>query len=118
MINDGYKLVSTANSTEENAMDNVTNLNRLMTNGEYARTILPKELPLIVRVATEYIHKKVGSDAPLWEKEKAYDEWFNDTFDGRIWEKFRLERVNFETFFEVKNEPKNRVKYRLKNDQK
>ena len=81
-----------------------------MTNEEYSRCILPKELPLIVRVATYCIDRKVGSEAPLWDKERAYDEWLQEKFDGDFWEKFRVERVDSGCFFEVENKGKNRSK--------
>ena len=81
-----------------------------MTNEEYSRCILPKELPLIVRVATYCIDRKVGSEAPLWDKERAYDEWLQEKFDGDFWEKFRVERVDSGGFFEVENKGKNRSK--------
>ena len=91
---------------------------KTMTNQDYARTIYPAELPLIVRVARQYIEKKVGSDADLSEKERAYDEWLQADFDGENWEKMRLERVDLGGLFEVrksvKNEGKNRVKNRGK----
>lgn len=91
---------------------------KTMTNQDYARTIYPAELPLIVRVARHYIEKKVGSDATLDEKSRAYDEWLRCDFDGEIWEKMRAERIDFGGFFELKKLVKNKGKNRSKNRQK
>lgn len=95
---------------------------KTMTNQDYARSIYPAELPLIVRVARQYIDKKVGPDADLSEKSMAYDEWLRAAFDGEIWEKMRLERVDLGGLFEVrksvKNEGKKGVKNRGKNGSK
>ena len=92
---------------------------KTMTNQDYARSVYPAELPLIVRVARHYIEKKVGSDAPLSEKEKAYDEWLRADYDGENWEKMRSERVDLGGLFEIrksgKNEGKNGVRNRGKN---
>lgn len=88
---------------------------KTMTNQDYARTIYPAELPLIVRVARHYIEKKVGSDATLDEKSKAYDEWLQADFNGEIWEKMRSERVDLGGLFEVRKSVKNRGKNRAKN---
>lgn len=91
---------------------------KTMTNQDYARTIYPAELPLIVRVARHYIEKKVGSDATLEEKSIAYDEWLQADFDGEIWEKMRLERVDLGGLFEVRKSGKNRGKNEVKNKAK
>lgn len=91
---------------------------KTMTNQDYARTIYPAELPLIVRVARQYIEKKVGFDADLSEKEKAYDEWLRADFDGEKWEKMRLERVDLGGLIEVRKSGKNRVKNRGKKGSK
>lgn len=91
---------------------------KTMTNQDYARTIYPAELPLIVRVARHYIEKKVGSDATLDEKSKAYDEWLQRDFDGEIWEKMRSERVDLGGLFEVRKSVKNRGKNEVKNKAK
>lgn len=91
---------------------------KTMTNQDYARTIYPAELSLIVRVARHYIEKKVGSYATLDEKSRAYDEWLQRDFDGEIWEKMRAERVDFGGFFELKKSVKNKGENRQKSGQK
>lgn len=64
-----------------------------LTNIEYARTLDYRELPLIVRVARDYIKRLVGENAPLFMKEKAYNQWCDEPFDIDIWDKIRAERA-------------------------
>lgn len=65
-----------------------------MTNRDYALTLVRVDLPLVNRVARAYINGKVGPDAPLWDKEMAYNEWLNANYDGQAWERARLERAS------------------------
>ena len=53
---------------------------RLSSNGSYASSLTVLDLPLINKVARAYINKRVGEDAPLWEKEKAYEELYHADF--------------------------------------
>lgn len=66
---------------------------RLSSNGSYALSLTVLDLPLINHVARTYINKKVGEDAPLWEKEKAYNEWLESDYDVEAWSRARLERA-------------------------
>ena len=62
-----------------------------MTNIEYARSLYREELSLVNRVARTYIESLVGPNAPLWEQEKAYNQWCNSPYDGYGWQRARLE---------------------------
>ena len=64
-----------------------------MTNLEYAKTLDRAELPLIIKVARAYIEKIVGSEAPLYVKELAYNHWCNSAYDNNGWARARLERA-------------------------
>ena len=66
---------------------------REMTNIEYARTLDRGDLFLINRVATDYIKRIVGENAPIWIKEKAFDQWCNEPYNAKIWDKIRAERA-------------------------
>ena len=61
------------------------------TNIMYARSLFLADLPLINRVARNYINAVVGENAPLWKKEMAYNQWENEEFDPQKWERARLE---------------------------
>ena len=66
---------------------------RLSSNGSYASSLTVLDLPLINKVARAYINKRVGEDAPLWEKEKAYNEWLEADYDVDGWARARFERA-------------------------
>lgn len=54
-----------------------------MTNLEYSHHI--NDITLMARVVLKYIYKFITPDAPLWEKEKLYDEWCSLECDKRAW---------------------------------
>lgn len=58
---------------------------KTITNLEYARSLTIKELGLIVRVATAFIDKLVGKEAPRDVREKAYVKWCVSTYDPDVW---------------------------------
>lgn len=62
-----------------------------LTNGSYALSLTKADLPLVNRVARAYIDGKVGPDTPIWEREKAYNEWLEAEYDYPAWERARLE---------------------------
>ena len=64
-----------------------------MTNLGYARSLDRGDLPLIIKVARAYITKVVGPEAPLWKREKAYEEWCMEPYDDSGWSRARLERA-------------------------
>ena len=71
----------------------MANILRFSSNKEYALSLTVLDLPLINHVARSYINKKVGEDAPLWEKEKAYEEWYHADYDVDGWARARFERA-------------------------
>ena len=64
-----------------------------VTNLGYARSLDRGDLPLIIKVARAYIDKVVGPNAPLWKREKAYEEWAISDYDEVGWYRARLERA-------------------------
>ena len=73
---------------------------RDMTNLGYARSLDRGDLPLIIKVARAYITKVVGPDAPLWKREKAYEEWCMADYDEVGWYRARLERAGKTMIFD------------------
>ena len=56
-----------------------------LTNGEFCRTLRLEDLSTIVKVAERFIEIRCGLDAPLWEKEAAYNEWTMRPYRPEEW---------------------------------
>ena len=65
----------------------------MITNREYFGRCCDRErLAQINRYAQRALSKRVSPDAPIWEKEKAYEEWLEEEFDVRKFEAAKLDR--------------------------
>lgn len=54
-----------------------------MTNLEYA--IFIGDLAIITRAVEKYIYSRISHDAPLWKKERLYNEWCALEHDDNVW---------------------------------
>lgn len=59
----------------------------MMTNIDVA--IASDDITLVDRVARRYINSKVGVDAPIWDREKAFNEWAVAEYDDHAWSEER-----------------------------
>jgi hypothetical protein len=56
-----------------------------MTNRDFIMTRDREDFFVVNRMCQWAIKKKVGEDAPLWEKEKAYEEFMSEPLDWALW---------------------------------
>lgn len=69
------------------------NKKSIMTNLGYCLSLTINDIALVNRVIRTFIAKRVGADAPIWEREKAYNEWCSRSYedDYSAWETARKE---------------------------
>lgn len=61
------------------------------TNLQYANSLNIDKMPLVIKVVRAYVDRVVGLDSPIWEKERAFDEWCESPYDTYGWERARCE---------------------------
>lgn len=76
-----------------------------MTNLGYCLSLSKKDISLVNRVVQTVIEKRVGVDAPIWDKEKVYDQWCSEPFDQEAWDrtKFEMNMTDLEHVKAVEN---------------
>lgn len=63
------------------------NNNAPMTNLEYARTQNRNDVWEVAKVAIDFIKREVGEDAPIWERETAYNKWCMSKYNPDEWDR-------------------------------
>lgn len=66
--------------------DTETNEKYVLTNKIFINTMLePEDVTKIMRVFTWWLDTKCDRYAPVWEKERLWEEWLESPFDQRAW---------------------------------